>query len=329
MKHTLIYIISILIIIILLPFIIIKGLGSPFLISQQPLPKSSNPLAIKVFDSFSKKTIEMDLDEYVKGVVAAEMPAAFEPEALKAQAIAARTYVLGRYQKLYIPKKNIHSDADVCTDPAHCQAWVNKETAMKKWSFFQKNMYWKKVSDAVDSTSKMIITYDKTIINPLYHACSPQITEDAKNLWDGKEFPYLKSVSTEGDEKSPVYKTIVDLNLNDFVNEIKKAYPDYSRSSEPVKNQLKILEKTSGDRVKEVEISKQLISGSAFRALFNLNSTCFNFEYPSDEKIRIVVTGSGHGAGMSQWGANGLALEGGSFEEILKHYYTGVEITKF
>lgn len=326
MRKVIIYIFFMMVVIIILPLIITKCGGTDFSKKETKLESNKKLSKIAVFNSTTKKKMELELEEYVKGVVAAEMPASFELEALKAQAVAARTYVLGRLYKKFIPKINLHPEEVVCTDPGHCQAWIDKKSALAKWSIFTAKANWNRIEDAVNKTAGIVITYKSELINPLYHSCSPGKTEDAKELWDGKDIPYLKSVSSEGDEKCPSYKTLVNFSKQKFVQLVKKAYPDLAEESDRIDKSLKIIKTTIGGRVKEVKFSNIVISGTKAREIFGLASNCFVFEFPHEDEINIVVTGAGHGAGMSQWGANELAIEGGSFDEIIKHYYTGTEI---
>ncbi len=288
--------------------------------------ETDNDLKIRVYVNKEKKIVEMELEEYVKGVVAAEMPAEFEPEALKAQAVAARTYVLGRYEKIYNDEQMLHEGADICTDPAHCQAWVSKSDAMKKWSFFSSKKYWNKISDAVESTKGRIITYNDKIANPVFHSNSGGRTENAEDVWDGCVVPYLKSVVSKGEDASKEYKTTVSFKTSDFKNRLKKEYPDIKFTSSNLIKSIKILNYTEGGRVKTLQIENIKLKGTDFRRIFSLRSANFKIEGKKDS-LNITTIGNGHGVGMSQWGANYLAKSGKDYEYIIKYYYLGVELS--
>ena len=311
-------------VIILLPMFIVKGCGKP--VAEKPIveTKDSDLYKIRVYNSTLNKTAEMDLEEYIKGVLAAEMPADFDPEALKAQAVAARTFAYGRLSGVYKSKLGVHDGADICTDSTHCQAWISKEDAMKKWSAFFAARNWNKISNAVHNTKGMIVVYDGNIANTLFHASSSGRTENAEEVWSGVAVPYLRSVATSGEEMSKGYITSVLIKKSDFINQLNKAYPD-AEFDENIP-EIKIIDYTTGGRVKTLEIGEVRLKGTEFRTLFKLRSADFEIETIKDEAVKITTMGYGHGVGMSQWGADSLAKKGGNYMEILKHYYTGVDV---
>lgn len=267
---------------------------------------------------------ELNIDDYVKGVVAAEMPAEFHIEALKAQAIAARTYAISRTIK-YKDGHPAHPSGSIC-DGIHCQAYlsfqqlgeINGETWIEK--------YWSKIEEAVDSTTNLGIFYNGEIIEPLYHSTSGGMTEDVKDVF-AVELPYLKSVSSPHEEGAPKFKNILTLTTEEFIKKIKSKYPDAKVNKDNIAKKIKLIDKSTTGRVKKIAIDTNVLEGSVLRDLFSLNST--NFEISLDNKLNIIeieTYGYGHGVGMSQWGANGMGKQGSSSLDILKHYYTGVEI---
>lgn len=267
---------------------------------------------------------ELVLEEYVKGVVAAEMPGEFHIEALKAQAIAARTYALSRALR-YEEGHPDHQDAPLCTG-IHCQAYLSYEDLedMKGSSWIEN--YWEKIEEAVKSTEGLIIYYKGEITESLYHSTSGGMTEDAVNVF-ATDSPYLKSVISPYEEEAPKYRTIVNLTGEEFISKIMKEYPQVEISKEDFWEKIKLIEKTTSGRIKTLAINDTIIEGRNIRELFELNSTNFTITY--DKKlnlIEIITYGYGHGVGMSQWGANGMAKKGSDYEEILKHYYTDIEI---
>lgn len=329
MKKLMLYASIMIVVIILLPLLIVKGCGS----SPTPVPPKKQPAnivkplkhTISVYNATAKKTETMDLEEYIKGVVAAEMPADFSLEALKAQAVAARTFAYGRLSGAYASKAGVHDGIDICTDSTHCQAWIDKASAMKKWGIIFASRNWNRISKAVDDTSGLIVVYQGSVANTLFHASSAGRTENVEDVWSGGSVPYLRSVPSEGDAASKGYITSVCLKIDDMIKKLEDAYPDQKFDKASIKN-MEILEHTQGGRVKRVKIGHITLKGTEFRTLFNLRSAAFTFEPDDDNGIRITTTGFGHGVGMSQWGADSLAKKGGTFREILLHYYTGVDI---
>jgi len=315
-----------LLIIILLPLFIVGGSGSrPE--SGSPSPgkqETAKAKRIKVYINQEKKVREMDLEEYIKGVVAAEMPAEFEMEALKAQAVAARTYAYRK--KVSAPAAEEHYGADICTDSTHCQAWVSKEEAMKKWDEASASRYWDKIERAVEETRNFIITYNDNVANPVFHSNSGGKTENSEDVWEGAAEPYLRSVFSQGEDDSSQYKTEVVLKIKDFCDTLKKQYPDIKLDTKDILKNIHIVEYSEGGRVKTLRIGNIDIKGTEFRSMFGLKSTNLKIEASGNDSLKITTYGYGHGVGMSQWGANYMAKSGSRFDQIIKHYYQGVSI---
>ncbi len=282
--------------------------------------------SIRVYNSKKKQVLDLPLDEYIKGVVAAEMPAKFHIEALKAQAIAARTYAISRSIRFQDGHPD-HKKAPLCTS-THCQAFLSKEDLREihgdKWM----EDYWGKIEDAVDTTSQMLIYYGGEVIEPLYHSTSGGQTEDSVHVFANNS-PYLKSVESPYEEEAPKFKETKEFTLKEFISILNKEYKEIKIDKDNFLDKIKLIERTPSGRVKEIAIDGVVIQGREIRNLFGLNSTNFTISY--DKKINlieIVTYGYGHGVGMSQWGANGMAKTGKTYEEIIKHYYQGVEIGK-
>ncbi len=312
-------------VVILLPLFIVKGCGHSAEKKPSTNVTGSKERTILVYDSTKHKTVKMNLEEYIKGVVAAEMPADFDMEALKAQAVAARTFAYGRLTGVYKSKQGVHDDADICTDSTHCQAWCSRESAMKKWSVFFAARNWSRIEKAVQDTSGMIVVYRGNIANTLFHASSPGKTENSEDVWAGTVVPYLRSVDSGGEERSKGYITSVLIKKARLLEKLAQAYPD-AKIKEDVLDKIKILDYTTGGRVKTLKVGNLTLKGTEFRTLFNLRSSDFTVEKADGQTLKITTTGYGHGVGMSQWGADSLAKKGGTYMEILKHYYTGVDI---
>lgn len=275
---------------------------------------------IKLLHTETNQIEELNIDEYLYGVVASEMPASFEMEALKAQAIVARTYTI--YQM--INNQGRHENADICDNYACCQAWISKEERLAKWEQGEAETNWQKILDAVNSTSGKIITYEGEPINAFFHANSGGKTETSLNIWGGIDYPYLKSVETAGEDGYTQYSSEVTISKNDLINKIKEKYQDFSIDYTQ-ENCIQILEYTTSGRVKTIKVGNKEIAGTELRTLLGLKSTNFTFTI-NGENITFSVIGYGHGVGMSQTGADSLAKTGKNSEEIIKHFYTNVEI---
>ncbi len=275
---------------------------------------------VKVLHTKTKKVEELKLDEYLYGVVSAEMPASFEEEALKAQAVVARTYTL--YKIINNSKK--HKNADICDDSTCCQAWISKEDRLARWDEEDREDYWNKIVKAVNTTQGKIITYENKPINAFFHSNSGGATEAPINVWGGSGYPYLKSVTTSGEDAYSQYSSNVTVTQTQFIEKIKKVHSDFEIDFDK-KDCIEIKEYTEGNRVKTIKVGNLSLSGVEIRTLFGLRSANFKIEMKG-KNITFEVTGYGHGVGMSQTGADSLAKQGKNYEEIIHHFYTDVEI---
>lgn len=263
-------------------------------------------------------TKQVNIDDYLCNVVSAEMPADFEIEALKAQAIVARTYTIYKI----LNKK--HENADICDDSTCCQAWISKEDRLARWEESKRENNWQKINDCVNSTKGKIITYNNQPINAFFHSNSGGVTEIPVNVWGGTGYPYLQSVETSGEDAYNQYASEVTFTQEELINKLKQKYSDISIDFSN-ENEIKILEYTESTRVKTVKFGNHEISGVEARTLLGLKST--NFEITKDgDNIKFSVKGYGHGVGMSQTGADSMAKQGSTAEDIIKHFYAGVEI---
>lgn len=276
---------------------------------------------INVYNVNKNKTEKMDIEEYLYGVLSSEMPSTFDEEALKAQAIAARTYVI---YKMDNGITTGHKNATICTDPAHCQAYTSYEDLKKiKGEDWIESDY-VKVKKAIDNTKGQIITYEDKSILPLYFSTSSGKTENSKDVFS-TQYPYLVSVDSPYEENSPKYLTTYSIKKSKFIKYIKNIYPEINISSESLDKEINILNRTEGGCVKTIKIGSIKISGTDMREIFDLNSANFIINYYGDE-IKFTVKGYGHGVGMSQWGAEGMAKKGYKYYDILFHYFKNTEI---
>ena len=268
-----------------------------------------------------KKTGEVEqvnIDEYLCNVVSAEMPADYEIEALKAQAIVARTYTIYKI----LNKK--HENADICDDSTCCQAWISKDDRLARWEESKRESNWKKICNAVNGTKGKIVTYNNVPINAFFHSNSGGITEIPVNVWGGTGYPYLQSVETSGEDAYTQYSSEVVLKQEELLEKLKEKYSDISIDFSN-EDDIKILEYTEGNRIKTIKFGNHEVSGVEVRSLLGLRSA--NFEVIREgDSIKFSVKGYGHGVGMSQTGADSLAKQGKNADEIIKHFYKDVEI---
>ena len=261
---------------------------------------------------------ELTMAEYLWGVVAAEMPASFQPEALKAQAVAARTYCI--YQQSGSADK--HPGADVCGDHTCCQAYLTREQAAVGWGA-EGETYAEKITAAVRETDGLLCLYEGAPIDAVFFSSSAGKTSDAVAVW-GAEVPYLTSVDSPEGEEVPGWQTRVDLAPADFKARFQEVYPTADLSG-PVEGWVSGLTADETGMVTAMTVGGVTVSGIEARGIFGLRSAHFTVEL-APQQIHIWVTGYGHGVGMSQYGANALAGQGKDFREILEWYYTGATV---
>lgn len=275
---------------------------------------------VKLFHKKEEKVEQLPLDQYLYGVVSSEMPANFEKEALKAQAVVARTYTLYKM----IQNKGKHEGADICDDSTCCQAWISKEDRLSKWKEEVREEYWNRIISSVNETQGKMITYEGKPINAFFHSNSGGATEAPINVWGGSGYPYLQSVQTAGEDAYSQYASKKTVTKKEFEQTIKKVHSNF-KIDFTKEDCIKIKEYTQGNRIKTVQIGNLELSGVEVRTIFGLRSANFKITIEK-ENITFEVTGYGHGVGMSQTGADSLAKQGKNYEEIIHHYYTGVEI---
>jgi stage II sporulation protein D len=277
--------------------------------------KNGGPaVEVAVYRSKEKKIEHIPLEQYVIGVVAAEMPAEFELEALKAQALTARTYIVKQMindQPISMPK-----GANV-TDTIMHQVYYSDEELKRLWGT---DYSWKikKITEAVQSTRGQILTYNNVPIEASFFSTSNGFTENSEAYWENA-FPYLKSVASPWDKESPKFYDRKVMSVAEFEKKLGVTLP--KDGSVGV-----VLSRTPGKRVETVEINGKKLKGREVREKLDLKSTDFTWMRKGDE-IVITTKGYGHGVGMSQYGANGMAQEGKTYDQIVKYYYQGVNIT--
>lgn len=314
-----------LVVIVIIPAIIVRGCQ---LQEKAPTTEGKN-YQINLYLTKEHKTVKMPLEDYIKGVVAAEMPAAFNSEALKAQAVAARTFTVRKMRAFGGSGCNLDGKADVCDDPKHCQAWLPQSALKGKWgSDYQ--AYWDKISAAVSGTRDLVITYNGQPIDPAYSSTCGGHTENSEDVWSST-VPYLRGVACPYCKESSKMHSTVSFTPAELAKKLNldvtalKAVPAMKNGSVP--GVMEIKQRSVSGRVLAAVVGGKQFKGTELRTKLGLNSTNFTWSIDSG-KVKFAVTGYGHGIGMCQYGANGMALQGKSYLDILKYYYTDIEIRK-
>ncbi len=324
MRGILYLVAAIFLVVIVMPMVLIFScdISEPEVEIEQEVLDS---LKVRVYMHQTKTVKEIDLEDYVKGVVSSEMPAAFEIDALKAQAVAARTKVL--YNKSQYGSKGHpnHPGAEVCND-VHCQVYRSpkelEEVKSKEWM----ENYWPKIVKAVDETAGLVLTYDGNMIDPLYHSTSGGKTENSEDVFAAMA-PYLRSVESPYESHSNHLQVKKAIGMDSFISKFNNTYNDSGLNRNNIKS-IQILKRNDGGSIAEIKVGNKVVNGRKVRELFALESADFDISF-SGNNVVFTTRGYGHGVGMSQYGADGMAKEGYHFEDILKHYYQGVEIEKY
>lgn len=288
------------------------------------------PKKIKVWKENEGKTVSVDFEEYVACVTASEMPNTFEPEALKAQSVAARTFAAAKIEKYQRKKPTTHPDAPICST-THCQVYkTEKELEAchpESWSTSAEGF--KKIKAACKATEGEILYFDgKLVLQPLFFSSSGGQTENSEDVFVSA-LPYLVSVSSPYESEATHRNEEKTFTMAELETKLKSTYPAKNFGSIG-KAKIKILSRTAGGRVNEMQIGDATLKGTEVRNAMGLSSALFSVEFSESsegkDQITFVSNGSGHGVGMSQYGANGMAKEGYDYKSILKHYYTGTEV---
>ena len=297
------------IVVLLVPFVVISFKEDKTNFYLEEKIEEEKSISVKVKDTNTNEIIKMNLEDYLVGVVAAEMPSSFHEEALKAQAVAARSYALYKIN-------NSNKEYDLVTDVTN-QSYITQEEMKNKWNNdFDK--YFEKISKAVNDTKNEVMYYDNEVIEAFYFSMSNGYTEEASLVFKETE-PYLTSVESSWDNES----------LNGFTKEVIFTKDEFCKMHNLSCENLTVndIERSSSNRVNKIIINNMEFIGTDLRKKLDLRSTDFNITISSDNVV-ITTYGYGHGVGMSQYGANGMAKEGYNYKDILKHYYTGINISK-
>ena len=321
-------VVAIMFIIIVLPVLLARSCRHPAserprAAERIPIPSPGGKIPILVFNHLSQQLVEMELEEYLVGVVAAEMPASFALEALKAQAIVARTYTVNKMRSFGGEGCTRNPGADICTDPAFCQAWESEEQSLSKWPEADARQYLDKLRRAVAQTAGKVVLHNGQTIDAVFHSNCGGQTENSEDVWlsarpylRGKLCPYCDN--TRWSQTEHVYTGA------QFARQILpyvQAIP-VSSAGQPL---LGAAERSSSGRVSQLSVAGENISGRDFRSALQLPSTNFTWRF-AGEQVIFTVRGHGHGVGLCQYGADGMARAGKTAREIIYYYYTEVTV---
>ena len=282
---------------------------------------TDNQEMICIYLSDEKKTLTLPLRDYIIGVVAAEMPAAYEEEALKAQAAASIT--LARRKMQTVTDADGLDGAVITTNSKRDQGYMSVEKMHERWGE-EFDVYYEKIASAVDEVYSYQIMYDGEPIIAAFHAISTGVTECAENVWEEKK-DYLVSVESEGDKLSSTYESTLSLSGEKLEEYLSAATGFKSKGKES--EWLGECEYTEAGTLTSVEICSEVFTGAALREILSLRSAAMEIEY-SDGEFVFTVKGYGHGVGLSQYGADYYARQGYTWQEIVAHYYPGTQLEK-
>ncbi len=313
-----------------------------------PAPPPAPGIAIRVYvepapGREKSGLVTMELDEYLKGVVAAEMPSSFPDEALKAQAVAARTRAISQMRTFGGAGCKDHPGADICTDPMHDQAWISEAEFKKRVGWFASWRLWPKIKRAVDTTRGQVLMYAGRPIDAVFHSASGGATENAEDVWS-EYVPYLRGVQSPFEKDVPAPYSLEQLRFS--IAQLEKALgvsltvegmlagarlgPMPAARAREEARRLKgfvVIDKSPTGRIKNLAAGDKVFSGKELRALLGLRSTLFTWgSGATKDEIVFETRGWGHGVGMSQWGAAGMGKRGFTYTQILHHFYTNVQL---
>ncbi len=318
-------------IVILLPSAIVAfGRGGASLPEPQEeeegAERENAGLTLRVFEADKDRVVEMDLEEYLMGVVMAEMPVEFALEALKAQAVAARTFTLQRSRRLGGEGcRKAPEAADICTDSTHCQDWIDPELGAGRWPAEKREEYLDKIRQAVQETAGEVLTFEGELIEAVYHSTCGGETEVPQAVWSGGPVAYLPSQPCPYCAHSPHYRSQMEVAWEKLASSLELDLPIPAVSG--VQPTVKVVQETPGGRVGQLQVGEAVIPGKELRLKLGLPSTAFEWE-ADDRGLRLTLRGYGHGVGLCQYGADGAASQGKSYREILDFYYPGCSLVK-
>lgn len=321
MKKVVSFVIFFIFVMLIIPALSLLS-SSSIIENKNLLPNDIDKRFYIIQDHNTMENMTLTPSEYIRGVVAAEIPISFHEEAIKAQVIAAHTYAI---RQIGIEIKNPTPElngAYLSTDYKKYQAYISDDELKEKWGdSFDEN--YKKLTKCVDSVIDKVIAYNNEPIVAAFHGISGGQTENSKNVW-GQELPYLVPANSDGDELSPSFKQTLILTESEVGHLLKEKFPEILLDEDRNK-WFNILTTSESNNILEIQVGSVKTSGNVIRAILNLRSANFTVSF-EDGLFTFTTLGYGHGVGMSQYGSDFMARQGKNYSEILTHYYNGVEI---
>lgn len=340
MRIGLAFVLAFILLVVLIPLSVLRSppvsrpVDLPSQVSQgvqgevsSPPDTTSRPVAdadhFTIYNTATAKVETVSVRDYVRGAVAAEMPPSFHLEALKAQAVAAHTYALYRQNLSRLSPDPVIQNADFSADPDHGKGYMTEEMARERYGD-QFDLYWSKICEAADATLGYVLTYDGQPILAAYHSTSNGETEDAVNVWSAS-VPYLVPVQSQGDLLAPDFATTETFTAKEIRDLFSTAYPGISFPQNQ-QNWFVIEERSDSGYVTKVQVGDEILHGKEVRQVLGLKSSAFAVTCQNGT-FTFQVEGYGHGVGLSQYGADYMARQGATFDEILTHYFTGAKLS--
>lgn len=290
----------------------------------QPTERQSDLRSIKIYDIAQQKVLELAIDEYIRGAVASEMPASFHQQALNAQAVAAHSWAVYSDELQRISPDDSLFGAAFSVDSEKCEGYMTKQRFFERYGD-NAAMLWHKICAAADFAAGKIVTFEGQTALTAYHSASAGETEYSENVWE-TALPYLVPVKSEGDEFSPYNEVVEKYDKKTMRLLLMQQFPDGDFPDDSPQDWIEILERSDSGYVTAADVGGVQAHGQQVRTALSLKSGCFKIEYDSGT-FSITTKGYGHGVGMSQYGAEYMAQQGKSAEQILAHYYPGTELT--
>lgn len=313
MKKILVKTLIVSIVVLLFPFVL------TLLISKQMDSEAMGTMDFTIYYEVNGSKNELSFDDYLLGVVAANMPAGYDMEALKAQAVIARTYALYNITLLSkeSPGQNAFSTSELGL------SYIGLDDLEQYWGSEDFNSYFTRLENAVFATKDEVLVYEDDLILPVFFNTGSGITRNASEAW-GIDVPYLISVPSDKDVTSTNYLRIEEYEIKDLISLLSKYYTGLKLKEDNFFDEVIVTSRDSADYVLKIDLGTLTVSGEEFAKVLGLPSNHFYIE-DYEGSVRIICNGAGHGVGLSQYGANEMAEEGRSYKDILEYYYTGID----
>ncbi len=286
--------------------------------------KDGSERIFSVYDRSTGELLMLSAGEYIRGAVASEMPASFHQQALNAQAVAAHSWAIYSSEMHELSPDDSIMGADFSVDSEKCEGYMTQQRFFERYGV-NAELLWNKICTACDYAIGKVVTFEGETALTAYHSTSIGMTESSDNVWK-EALPYLISVESEGDKLAPDYSVTETFDQKTMRFLLQQSFPDAKLSDDYPQGWIEIVEKSPAGYITAAEVGGQQVHGQQVRTALRLRSSCFEIAYSSGT-FTVTTKGYGHGVGMSQYGADFMARQGSSAEEILEHYYPETELT--